>query len=262
MKNSICLICNREIQNRRIRKFCSNKCVAEYNRQRLTGKTSLIKGKFRIPRDTRICPICKNSFVMSMKSTRKYCCKRCREIGVGLSQRGRFAWNRGLPNVNNKNYFNFKGGYRNDLGHFVRSSWEADFARILKYFKIDYEYEKYRFKLIGTNSTYSYCPDFYISETDCFYEIKGRYDPKLLGELFKEIFENYGIQVCLIPRETFYLLICMAKERLPKLYKNLENRVSNNKDLQYYFEQIFKKFGVCPDDIIKELKLERNFIVK
>ena len=40
-----------------------------------------------------------------------------------------------------------KSGFRKDLGHSVRSSWEANFSRILKYMKINYEYEKYTFKL-------------------------------------------------------------------------------------------------------------------
>ena len=31
-----------------------------------------------------------------------------------------------------------KRGFRKDLGHFVRSSWEADFARILKLHNLDY----------------------------------------------------------------------------------------------------------------------------
>ncbi len=64
----------------------------------------------------------------------------------------------------------FKAGYRADIGHFVRSSWEANFARILNYEHIDYEYEPERFDLGYT----SYLPDFYLLEKDIYIEIKGR----------------------------------------------------------------------------------------
>jgi len=55
---------------------------------------------------------------------------------------------------------------------FFRSRWEANFARILKFLNISYEYEKYRF--YSTN--FSYCPDFYLPQFDKFFEIKGYFD--------------------------------------------------------------------------------------
>lgn len=33
------------------------------------------------------------------------------------------------------------GGIREDLGHFVRSTWEANFARVLKFEGVEYIYE-------------------------------------------------------------------------------------------------------------------------
>jgi hypothetical protein len=65
---------------------------------------------------------------------------------------------------------NSKSGYRKDLGHFVRSSWEANFARILNFINLPYEYEKYTFTLKNRET---YTPDFYIPTKDMFYEIKG-----------------------------------------------------------------------------------------
>ncbi|MFH1759116.1 MAG: DNA polymerase III subunit alpha [Patescibacteria group bacterium] len=65
-------------------------------------------------------------------------------------------------------------GFRKDLGHYVRSNWEADFARILNLQKIKYEYEPKTFKLTTSDGrVVSYTPDFYTPSTNTFYEIKG-----------------------------------------------------------------------------------------
>lgn len=63
-----------------------------------------------------------------------------------------------------------KTGYREDIGHFVRSTWEANFARILNFLNVKYEYEYRQFDLgeLGV-----YLPDFYIPELLLFIEIKG-----------------------------------------------------------------------------------------
>src|SRR3989344_860684 len=56
-----------------------------------------------------------------------------------------------------------KGGFRKDLNHYVRSSWEADFARILNLHKVKYEYEPKTFALTRSNGEISnYTPDFYV----------------------------------------------------------------------------------------------------
>jgi hypothetical protein len=62
------------------------------------------------------------------------------------------------------------GGHRKDLGHATRSSWEANFARILIFLKLSYDYEKYTFELEEGDT---YTPDFYIPLKNKFYEIKG-----------------------------------------------------------------------------------------
>lgn len=58
-------------------------------------------------------------------------------------------------------------GYRKDLGHICRSSWEANYCRILKYLGVDYEYEPLTFEMTDT----SYTPDIRTGNT--FIEIKG-----------------------------------------------------------------------------------------
>lgn len=64
----------------------------------------------------------------------------------------------------------FKGYIREDLNQYFRSSWEANFARILDYLNIKWEYEPKRFKI---NSNETYTPDFYLSDFDLWIEVKG-----------------------------------------------------------------------------------------
>ena len=41
-----------------------------------------------------------------------------------------------------------KGGVRKDIGHYVRSTWEANVCRIFKYMNRDYKFESKRFKIV------------------------------------------------------------------------------------------------------------------
>lgn len=73
----------------------------------------------------------------------------------------------GRPQTSSKGYG--IGGCREDLGHFVRSRWEANVARIFVFLGVEYEYEKHRFLLEDC----SYCPDFYIPKENLYIEVKG-----------------------------------------------------------------------------------------
>ena len=64
----------------------------------------------------------------------------------------------------------YKSGIREDLGHYVRSSWEANVCRILNYLNIKYEYESRRCRVDLGDSIYI-C-DLYLPEYDLFVEIK------------------------------------------------------------------------------------------
>ena len=88
----------------------------------------------------------------------------------------------------------FKGGIREDLGHYVRSSWEANFARILKYLNREYKHEKIFFEL--SNGT-RYIPDFYDIKNDRYYEIKGFWidGSKEKFELFKQEYPHIKIHL-------------------------------------------------------------------
>lgn len=77
------------------------------------------------------------------------------------------------PNYNKHNSRKngtIRGGYRADLEHYVRSTWEANFGRILKLCGIKYAYEPSRFVLSDGRT---YCPDFYVFDWDTYVEVKG-----------------------------------------------------------------------------------------
>jgi DNA polymerase III alpha subunit len=90
-----------------------------------------------------------------------------------------------------------KGGFRSDLKHYVRSTWEADFARILKLHNLDYKYEPKSFKLRRANGEIlHYTPDFYVPSQDTFYEVKGFL--RDLDEEKLELFQQQYPQINLV----------------------------------------------------------------
>ena len=64
-------------------------------------------------------------------------------------------------------------GFRKDINLYVRSTWEANFARILLYLNIEFEYENNVFYFNIENNSHSYRPDFFIKRKNMYYEIKG-----------------------------------------------------------------------------------------
>ena len=79
------------------------------------------------------------------------------------------------------------GGIRSDLGIFVRSSWEANYARYLTFLVglgeiqgWEYEAETFEFEAIK-RGTRSYTPDFKVTNNNGsveYHEVKGWMDPK------------------------------------------------------------------------------------
>jgi len=59
------------------------------------------------------------------------------------------------------------GGYREDIGHYVRSSWEANLARVFQFIKKRYAYEAKRFY----TEDCSYCPEYWLLDEDIYIEL-------------------------------------------------------------------------------------------
>ncbi len=68
-----------------------------------------------------------------------------------------------------------KGGYREDIKMYVRSTWEANAVRIFNLFKDKrpFFYELERFYITIDGRELSYLPDFYFPDKDIYYEFKG-----------------------------------------------------------------------------------------
>ncbi len=109
-----------------------------------------------------------------------------------------------------------KGGFREDLKHYVRSTWEADFARILKLNNLDYQYEPSTFKLTRRNGEIiHYTPDFYVRSKNTFYEVKG-----FLRDLDGEKMELFQVQY---PQYNFVIINTTKFAEFAFQYKTLIN---------------------------------------
>jgi len=107
-----------------------------------------------------------------------------------------------------------KGGFRKDLGHYVRSNWEADFARILNLQKIQYQYEPETFEIkLKNGKAVHYTPDFYVPSKKTFYEIKG-----WMHQLDQEKIEGFQEQY---PQYNFILINTTKFAEFAFQYKNL-----------------------------------------
>ena len=109
-----------------------------------------------------------------------------------------------------------KSGKREDLkDQYFRSTWEANFARILNLQDITWEYEHKIYKL----KTISYTPDFWLPVEQRYVELKGWMNERSQRQIdeFRELYPNIELEV--IEREQYEKLKLQFKSRLP-LWEN------------------------------------------
>ena len=107
-------------------------------------------------------------------------------------------------------YTSAKGGHRDDIGIYVRSGWEANFARILNYVGKRWSYEPMSFVL---SETLSYTPDFYVEDDDVYYELKGRMNERSTEQL--------RLMQCMHPHVTIIMIGGDEYNALRAVYRNL-----------------------------------------
>lgn len=119
----------------------------------------------------------------------------------------------GKPNPNPKGYGKY--GRRKDLNNqFFRSTWEANFARILEYLDMSWEYEPQN-KRIRFDSC-SYLPDFYLPALKLFVEVKGARFEKRSKKIAMLYEKDPNFPIKIIDKEVY--------KKLTKMYKNkIEN---------------------------------------
>lgn len=147
------------------------------------------------------CKICGKDFYIKLYriGKGKYCSRKC------ASQR--------MPSQKSGNG---KVGFRKDLNQFFRSTWEANFARILNYWKIPWEYEPIRFNL----GDCIYVSDFKVFDP----KIKGYYFIEIIGYLDDKHKRKLGLFCKLYPNEKIQIIPSSIYEDL-KL--NFENKLPN-----------------------------------
>jgi hypothetical protein len=69
-----------------------------------------------------------------------------------------------------------KGGYKEDIGHYIRSSYEHFFAKLLQLIGVNYEYEPKVFEVEVDGARCVFTPDFLINGV--WFEIKNNYNVK------------------------------------------------------------------------------------
>ena len=116
------------------------------------------------------------------------------------------------------------GGIRSDLGIFVRSSWEANYARYLTFLVglgeiqgWEYEPETFEFERIKRGTRY-YTPDFKVTNLDGsveYHEVKGWLDPKSNTKLKRMARYHPDITIILIDKEAYYAIRRECKNLVP-----------------------------------------------
>ena len=127
----------------------------------------------------------------------------------------------GVIATTNNAYSRCKGGIRQDLNQYFRSSWEANIARILNHLNIEWKYEYKRFNFSEEKEgVLSYQPDFYLPKYNKWIEVKGWMDEKskLRLKLFKKYYPTESLNLILINEEIYLLL----NKQYSKIVENWE----------------------------------------
>jgi hypothetical protein len=138
-----------------------------------------------------------------------------KESGKNTSQRGNA-------------YKHTKSGYRADLDMIFRSNWEANFARILNAYKIDFDFEPVVFPFPIKKGTKAYTPDFYLGKTQEWIELKGYLDDKSKIKLkrFKRYYpEDFKNLIFIISKYSTEAKRFAAEIEIPRViyYEDIRN---------------------------------------
>ncbi len=131
---------------------------------------------------------------------------------------------------------NTHGGLSKELGHYVRSSWELNFGRILKNLDIEYQYEPEAFAFRDENNKLitTYTPDFFVpskGKNGVYYEVKGIFNSaKNWGKGGFPRFLDAAEKISLFRKNYPHLeLRIIATKEYNRLMKWFKNSINENK---------------------------------
>lgn len=121
------------------------------------------------------------------------------------------------------------GGTRDDIGFYVRSAWEANYCRYLKWLvsigeiiSWEYECDTFEFNGIKRGSRF-YTPDFKITEKDgaiVYHEIKGYMDARSATKLRRMGKYHPDIKVILVDADAYHAI----ERKVKHIVENWESR--------------------------------------
>lgn len=106
----------------------------------------------------------------------------------------------------------YKVGFRKDLGHTVRSTWEANVCRILRFLHIEYEYEPRSFR-VGASR---YAPDLWVPAWGSWVEVKGQLRPDAEAKLGEFLRLYPDERLILLDKTMYRVLEKEFRERIPE----------------------------------------------
>ena len=143
------------------------------------------------------------------------------EVKQAISITARNHYKYGVRKLSNNNTAN--GYYREDLQCYMRSNWEANFARILNFYNIEFQYEK-PISIILNNNDSIYFVDFYLPYYDMYIEIKGTPYSK---EKYLAFVDQYNYKNILIDKSLYKEIIKLFSYSI----KNWEGRKQYNTEI-------------------------------
>lgn len=103
-------------------------------------------------------------------------------------------------------YSRCRGGFRDDIECYFRSSWEANVARLFNHLGMLWQYEPTRYVFPDDgDGVLSYCPDFLLTDSGNIVEVKGWMDEKSLIRLqkFKKYYPQEYEKLLLVDEHTY-----------------------------------------------------------
>lgn len=203
--------CKNKSQKRRKSNICKHCLKAfEHKPSRLNEFYCSENCFHRAGREERKCVTCARVFTTKKASRNIRCSRKCQFVDQS--------------NGTIKLHLNGRTGYRSDLGsvHYFKSALEADFARLMEFWHIPFEYESKTFE----TAKGAYTPDFYLPEAKLYVELKGvENDGKSYSKMMRKNLSSHsqlGVDIIVLTQKE--LIQFLKNASLWHTIPNLEQR--------------------------------------